>query len=259
MSRLGPVITLAAGAVLFAGLGVASVTATPVAQETTAAAESPPAEPSPEETGERTGEEAAEKTAEKTGEETAGEPGEETVGEPGEETVGEPGGETVTAKPTPARADYATRVKGGLLAISVRNGKAIAYFCDGKTEAWFKGNAADGAVDLEGFGKASVTAALGGGKAAGELALGGKKWDFSAPLVKKPSGLYRATATVRGAQIKAGWIMLRRPDGNGFDQVGLAVEGEKKTAAPTLDATTPNAPVRLGETTLYPQDIEEIS
>ncbi|MFI9556935.1 hypothetical protein [Nonomuraea endophytica] len=221
MSRLGPVITLAAGAVLFAGLGVASVTATPVAQETAAAASAAPTT--------------------------------------GAATEPPPPTETATAKPTPVRADYATRVKGGLLAISVRNGKAIAYFCDGRTEAWFKGKAADGAVELEGFGEAGVTAALGGGKAAGELALGGKTWDFSAPLVKKPSGLYRATAVVRGAQVKAGWIMLRRPDGNGFYQVGMAVEGEKKTPAPTLDTAQPNAPVRLGDTTLYPQDIEEIS
>ncbi|MBB5081002.1 hypothetical protein [Nonomuraea endophytica] len=221
MSRLGPVITLAAGAVLFAGLGVASVTATPVAQETAAAASTAPTTSA------------------------ATEP--------------PPPTETATAKPTPVRADYATRVKGGLLAISVRNGKAIAYFCDGRTEAWFKGEAADGAVELEGFGEANVTAALGGGKAAGELALGGKTWDFSAPLVKKPSGLYRATAVVRGAQVKAGWIMLRRPDGNGFYQVGMAAEGEKKSPAPTLDTTRPNAPVRLGDTTLYPQDIEEIS
>ncbi|WP_157249542.1 hypothetical protein [Nonomuraea typhae] len=226
MSRLGPVITLAAGAVLAAGLGVASVTAAPAANENTAAP--PPSNAA---------------TAEPTPTQTQ------------TNTQAQPQAE----RPTPARADYATRIKGGLLAISVRNGKAIAYFCDGKTEAWFKGPAADGAVELKGFGEATVSAELGGGKAKGELALAGSTVDFSAPLVKKPSGLYRATAVVRGAQVKAGWIVLKRPDGNGFYQVGLAVQGETRTPAPTLDPGTPNAPVRLGEATLYPEDIEEIS
>lgn len=225
MSRLGPVITLAAGVALTAGLGVASVSAAPAAQNAATASAAP----------------AAEVTTQLK----------ET---PAQETA-----KQETAKPVPARADYATRVKGGLLAIAVRNGKAIAYFCDGRTEAWFKGTAADGAVDLKGFGDATVKAELGGGKATGELDISGKAWDFAAPLVKKPSGLYRATALVRGARIKAGWIVLRRPDGNGFYQVGLAVEGTEEVQVPELDPAAPNAPVTLGDATLYPEEVEDIS
>ncbi|WP_327089570.1 hypothetical protein OIE66_02800 [Nonomuraea sp. NBC_01738] len=222
MSRLGPVITLAAGVVLAAGLGVASITAAPAAEQTAAITTSAPAPT-----------DAPEPTASAT-------------------------------KSTPLavieRADYATRLgNGALLAISIRDGKAIAYFCDGRTEAWFKGKAAAGEVSAKGFGDATVTARLGGGKAAGTLKLSGKSWKFAAPVVKKPSGLYRATALVRGARIKASWIVLRRPDGNGFYQVGLAFEDESAVAVPPLDPAAPTTPVTLGDATLYPQEVEEIS
>ena len=69
-----------------------------------------------------------------------------------------------TAKPTPIRADFAGRVKGnrGLIAVSVRNGKAVGYFCDGKIEAWFKGKAKDGAVDAGRLRRRLGDARLGG-------------------------------------------------------------------------------------------------
>jgi hypothetical protein len=51
--------------------------------------------------------------------------------------------------------------------------------------------------------------------------------------VKKPSGLYRATADVRGATIKVGWIVL--PDGT---QVG-SLESNPDAAAPSATAAPP--------------------
>lgn len=218
MSRLGPFITLAAGAVLAAGLGVASITTAPTAGgQTTAAAVSEP---------------------------TAAEATSAATPEPSE-----------TAKPTPAKADYATRLKGSgaLLAISVRNGQAIGYFCDGKTEAWFKGKAADGAATLTGFGDAKLTAEFGGGKAAGKLALSGKSWNYSAATVKKPSGLYRATQLIRGAKVKAGWIVLEDPDGNGFIQVGTAYVDDKQVTTPTL---VPGEPVTLNGEQVEAKDVD---
>ncbi|MEO3888179.1 hypothetical protein [Nonomuraea sp. B5E05] len=236
MSRLGPVITLAAGAVLAAGLGVASITAAPAADNTAAntAAEAPSAE-------------------------------ETTPAQ--ENTTESPPAATNTAQSSPSpsrtepkkiiRADYGGRVKGngGLIAISIRNGKAIGYFCDGRTEAWFKGKESAGELSLTGFGSAKVTAALGGGKARGTVALGGEKWSFVAPTVVKPSGLYRATAIVRGAKLRAGWIVLKNPQG-GFTQVGAAVLGEEQLDIPRLDGERPTTPLTVDDTTVYPKDVD---
>jgi hypothetical protein len=228
MSRLGPVITLAAGAVLALGLGVASITATPAAQNTAAntAAESPPGEGTPAE--------------------------EETTAAPSPSP-------TQTEAKKIAKADYGGRVKGngGLIAISIRNGKVVGYFCDGKTEAWFKGNESEGDLDLTGVAnpKSKVTAELGGGQAKGWVAVGGKKWSFVAPTIVKPSGLYRATALVRGAKLRAGWILVKNPAG-GYYQVGTAFVGEDQYDIPELSADQPTAPVTVDETTVYPKDVD---
>jgi hypothetical protein len=48
--------------------------------------------------------------------------------------------------------------------------------------------------------------------------------------VQAPSGLYRATSTVRGARLVGGWIVL--PSG---DQVGLLNLGRTPRPAPVLD------------------------
>ncbi|MFE3448614.1 hypothetical protein ACFXJ8_06715 [Nonomuraea sp. NPDC059194] len=218
MSRLGPFITLAAGAALAAGLGVASITAAPVDQSVATAV-------------------------------------------PVAEATSTP---AASAKPSPTRsvrravvkADYAGRVRGngGLIAVSVRNGKAVGYFCDGRTEAWFAGKVTDGRIALKGFGDARLTAVLGGRKAKGELVISGREWDFTAPTVKKPSGLYRATAQVRGARYRAGWIVLPRPDGNGFVQVGAMVKDGVPAPVPTI---TPGSPVTIDGSAVTPKDVDE--
>ncbi|MEV4106757.1 hypothetical protein [Nonomuraea sp. NPDC049695] len=222
MSRLGPVITLTAGAVLAVGLGVASVIATPAATNEAAntAAEAPPAT--------------------------------ETTAAPSPSR----GAEQTAPKKIP-KADYGGYVKGngGLIALSVRDGKAIGYFCDGKAEAWFKGTESDGELRLTGFGGAKVTADLGEGRAKGWVAVGDHKWSFVAPTVIKPSGLYRATAIVRGAKLRAGWIVLKSPKG-GFTQVGAAFEGDTQVPIPQLQGDRPTAPVTVDSTTLYPKDVD---
>ncbi|RBQ18490.1 hypothetical protein DP939_18460 [Spongiactinospora rosea] len=156
-----------------------------------------------------------------------------------------------TARPAPVRADYAGRVKGqgGLIAISVRNGKAIGYFCDGRTEAWFAGRAKDGQVRLKGFGGSSVTARLDGKRAVGDLNIGRESWDFTAPTAKKPSGLYRASAIVRGARIKAGWIVLA--DGT---QTGFAKRDERPVAVPVL---APGTDPTIDGTRVDAKDVDE--
>ncbi|MGW2159806.1 hypothetical protein [Nonomuraea sp. NPDC001699] len=222
MSRLGPFITLAAGAVLAAGLGVASITATPAPDTAAAAAPTPPPSPSLS--------------------------------------------SSPTSSPSPSRteaekipkADYGGYVKGngGLIAISVRDGTAVGYFCDGKAEAWFKGGEAGGRVVLKGPGTARVTATLGGGRARGSLTVGGSRWSFNAPAVVRPSGLYRATAQVRGARLRAGWIRVPRP-GGGYDQVGAAFVGQDQVRIPPLDAGRPTTPVTVAGATVRPQDVDD--
>nr|SBP00743.1 hypothetical protein BN4615_P10259 [Nonomuraea gerenzanensis] len=204
------------------GLGVASTIATPAAEETAAntAAEAPPVE---------------------------------------ENTAAASPSPSQTAPKKIAKADYGGRVKGNgaLIAISIRNGKAVGYFCDGRTEAWFKGSESDGRLQLKGVANAGskVTAELGGGRAEGWVSVGGKRWDFTAPTVVKPSGLYRATAMVRGARLRAGWIVIKNPNG-GYYQVGAAFAGEEQLDIPQLNSEQPTAPVTVDGTTVNPEDVD---
>jgi hypothetical protein len=133
---------------------------------------------------------------------------------------------------------YAGKVDGGgaTLAIAARDGKAIAYLCDGrKTEAWLQGTAAGGSMSLTGKnGKLDGT--YGGGVVTGSITVGAKTWTFRVPTVAPPSALYRATARVRNATVVAGWIYY-----NG-EQVGVfTTNGGDPTTAPRLDISSGTA------------------
>lgn len=148
-----------------------------------------------------------------------------------------------TAKPPPAPpldVTWAGEVKGaGTLAITAKGDKAIAYLCDGRRlEAWFTGTAKAGKLSLTADGGATLTGTFGNGKANGTVTVQGRSLNFSLATVKKPSGLYRATADIRGAKIVGGWIQL--PNGK---QVGLAtVDGALASPSP-LDIATRTATV----------------
>jgi hypothetical protein len=211
MSRLGPTYTLAAGAVLAIVLGAASLKSSP-AIERASAAQNVTSVATP----------------------SAPEPTPIPAPEPSE-----------AADPTPKKVTYAGVVQGngGLVAIAIRNGRAVAYFCDGHIESWLKGKAENNTVLLEGK-NALITAALGGGRAQGKIEFQGHKWRFAAPVVKRPSGLYRATALVRGARIVGGWIKL--PNGQ---SVGKFTSGDAGESAPYFTG----APVDWYGVTLQPQ------
>jgi hypothetical protein len=148
-------------------------------------------------------------------------------------------GATADAKKK-VRHTYAGRVKGGgpLLAISVRDGVAVAYLCDGKLEAWFKGKAEAGRLTLTGNG-AKLSGTFNADRARGSVSVVGRTWEFHTPTVTKPSGLWKATAEVRGAKVQAGWVVLA--DGT---QVGLFTRnGAGGTAAPRLDTATGTATI----------------
>ncbi len=146
-----------------------------------------------------------------------------------------------TAAPTQtlaaaAQVTYAGNVTGGgaTIAIAVKGGKAVAYVCDGKSaEAWLQGTAENGRLALTGAGNASLTGTYGNGVASGSVAATGKQFAFSVKSVKAPSGLYRAAANVRNAQVVGGWIVLE--DGR---QVGVLRVGDATQPAPLLNTDT---------------------
>jgi serine/threonine-protein kinase len=123
---------------------------------------------------------------------------------------------------------------GASIAIAVTDGHAVAYLCDGKRiEAWLQGTATNGELTLTGAGDASLTGSYDNGGASGEVAAAGQRFAFSVKVVKPPSGLYRATANVRGARVVGGWIV--QADGT---QVGLLVVDGEVLEAPALNTAT---------------------
>lgn len=146
---------------------------------------------------------------------------------------------TDIASPSPApvpapkvTAVWAGEVDGGgaSIAISVKDGVAIAYLCDGKkTEAWLQGTAEGGKLALTG-NSSSLVGTFSGGKAVGSVTVNGRKWTFTAAAAKPPGGLYRAAQFVDSAKVVCGWIVL--PDGR---QVGLCSGAQP---APALDPNT---------------------
>ena len=214
MKHPGPLFTLLAGALLAGGIGVANL-ATGTGAPTVAGA--------------------ASAAATTTAPSTPTAPTVPTVSLP------EP------PKPdVPARADYAGKVTGGgaSIAVSARDGHAIAYVCDGKKlEAWLQGVTVGGKLDLKGAPDASLTGSFDATSATGTVTAAGRTYSFTVPTAKKPAGLYRATPKVKGKAAKVGWIV--QADGS---QVGILTTEEGPATAPPLDpaaatATVDGAPV----------------
>ncbi|MFE3328394.1 hypothetical protein [Streptomyces sp. NPDC059176] len=183
---------------------------------------------------------------------TTGEPAPSSAASTAPSTPGlpSPSPSSNPASPTPARtppstavssarpqAEYAGRTGDDTasVAVSVRGDKAIAYFCDGRTrEAWLRGPVeADGDMHLTGETGARLDGNLTGGEVTGAVRIGDRTWPFTAAEARKPAGLYRATAEVRGARLKGGWIITR--DGR---QVGIVSRDGKPAAAPPIDPAT---------------------
>jgi hypothetical protein len=133
----------------------------------------------------------------------------------------------------PAEVVYAGRATGGPLAIAVavKGAEAAAYLCDGaNVEAWLKGTAKDGRVDLASSdGTNTLTGGLDGVALAGTVLLAGQQQAFSIATAPAPAGLYRG----EGDTTTLGWIVL--PDGT---QVGIAKSAAGKGPAPKLDPAT---------------------
>jgi hypothetical protein len=94
---------------------------------------------------------------------------------------------------------------------------------------------------MTGKGHARLSATYRTKRAVGHVTAHGVRYTFSAPAVHKPSGLYRAIAVVRGAKIKAGWIVL--PDGTQVGSLESNADAAAPSAkrAPALDVTAGTA------------------
>jgi hypothetical protein len=242
MKLNGPVVTLAAGAALAAGLLGANLVFTGRDGAATAGAGLASAVSSSNAATEAPSSAAA-------GPPSSGAAGSSSFVVSGPSSVAAPGTTATSsavappstaAPPATGTATYAgTVTKGGPLAVAVKGTSAVAYLCDGTTEAWLWGTADGAGVSLKNPTGASLTAASAGGRLVGTISVKGRQWSFTLPTVAKPSGLYRSTAQIRGATVVSGWVVL--PDGR---QVGMSTsqDGDSRRADP-LDPQTGQANV----------------
>ena len=200
MKIRGPLVTLAAVAVLGAGILLVNMSkeepapqANPYSQATTTAAAATPAAP-------------------------------------------QPAPSTPPPPAFPAQADYVGKIPTAngtiTLEITVQGDKAIAYACDGNTvESWLRGSAGNGVVSLANKVKTSrLEGHLEGNAIVGTLWIGEKKRDFNAPVAQPPAGLY----VYDNAGVRNSWIVdpnggvtgvQRREDGSTAPAPRLTTDG----------------------------------
>ena len=160
MKKYAPLATLVAVVLLGAGLLVANMLSNPANQTTAAPAPSAAA---------------------------AAAPGEPAAAEPAP-------AEPPPAEPAVVEKAYTGRSAGNevTVAIAVKNGKAVAYACDGKKiEAWLEGTLTGDSLSLSGK-TSSITATLDDKASFGTVTVDGKEWPFSA------KGVAVARRAVRG-------------------------------------------------------------
>ncbi|MEI5010301.1 hypothetical protein ACIOWI_13165 [Streptomyces sp. NPDC087659] len=137
----------------------------------------------------------------------------------------------------PPDAKYAGRTQDdrASVAITLRKGKAVAYYCDGRTqEAWLRGDvAADGSMRLRSRTGATLDGTVDEDGVDGTVTVQNAGHPFTAARAAKPAGVYRATTEVRGTKVDGGWIVLQ----NGR-QVGIVNRDGEPAAAPPIDPGT---------------------
>jgi hypothetical protein len=144
-----------------------------------------------------------------------------------------------SAAQTVVEAVYAGRSSGNevTLAVETEGDQAAAYVCNGRTiEAWLQGSVHGDQVSLTGLHGASLTGTLSGLAMFGIVTPGaGLSFPYSAELSPRPAGIFQARIVVNGLATRIGWAVL--PDGT---QLGVAVAGTTKYAAPPLDLSDGN-------------------
>jgi hypothetical protein len=144
------------------------------------------------------------------------------------------------AAPDVAEAAYTGRSAGNevTVALAVKDGRAVAYVCDGKkVEAWYEGTLSGADLKLSGGdGKPGITATVTETATLGTVTVGGKDLPFAAEDVAAPAGLYEGRAAVRGVLTRIGWIVDE--DGK---VTGVANAAGTRRPAPTLNPADPTA------------------
>ncbi|MDM4719243.1 hypothetical protein QTQ03_06385 [Micromonospora sp. WMMA1363] len=221
MKRMTPMLTLASGTALAAGLFTMSAQAAPPAP--TPAADAGQASPTPPAA------DAAAPTATGSAEESTGAPALPGA-QPGA-TSPPPSTPGPTPGTTAGDGTWTGRLgTGATIALTVRQGRAVAYVCDGRhLEIWLRGAVTDGELALRGADGARLTGTIDGDRVSGEVRAADERWAFTATEGTSPA-LYRATAQVRDAGVDGGWILLA--DGT---QVGVVTWNRKPVQAPPLD------------------------
>jgi len=142
------------------------------------------------------------------------------------------------AAPVVAEKAYTGRSAGNevTVAIAVKDGKAVAYACDGKKiEAWLEGTLTGGDLTLQGK-TSSITATTDEKATFGTITVDGKEWPFSAKGVVSPAGLYEGRGTLAGVATRVGWIVDEK--GN---VTGVQSGNGTREPAPPLDPSNPGA------------------
>ncbi len=132
-----------------------------------------------------------------------------------------------------AEKAYTGRSSGNevTVAIAVKNGKAVAYACDGKKiEAWLEGTLTGDTLSLSGK-TSSLTGTLDDKATFGTITVDGKEWPFSAKGVSSPAGLYEGRGTLAGVATRVGWIVEDNGNVTGV-QVGERHAGARAPAQP---------------------------
>ena len=199
MKKYAPLATLVAVVLLGAGLLVANMLSNPANQTTTAA--------------------------------TTGAPS-AVAAAPSEPAAAAPESAPAAA-PAVAEKAYTGRSSGNevTVAIAVKNGKAVAYACDGKKiEAWLEGTLTGDTLSLSGK-TSSLTGTLDDKATFGTITVDGKEWPFSAKGVSSPAGLYEGRGVLRGVAARVGWIVDDNGNAVATGEVGEIVS---TTDDPTL-------------------------
>ena len=121
---------------------------------------------------------------------------------------------SATAAPFPQSAKYIADMKAAdgktmTIGIAVDGAEVAAYACNGTDdEAWFFGNQTDGKIDIKSRFRDTLSAEFDGTDVEGDLTMNGVTYEFTAPAVPAPAGMY--TAEADGA--RASWVV--RPDGS---------------------------------------------
>jgi hypothetical protein len=111
--------------------------------------------------------------------------------------------------PAVAEKAYTGRSAGNevTVAIAVKDGKGVAYVCDGKkVEAWMEGALAGDKLTLQGK-TSSLTATVDEKATLGSVTVNGAEWPFSAKGVAAPAGLYQGRGVLKGVAARVGWIV----------------------------------------------------